>query len=385
MGSVGSLREVVDELVASSPSALAEADIVVDLHRQLTRLTAVMTEAMAAFEARGTWRDEGARSAAAMLSVRCRAPRSEVQCRLHLGRACRSLPAATAAWRAGDIGEPQVQLLARARNDRTTDKLDADEEMLVDQAGRLRFDQFRNVVAYWLQRADPDGTERGADDQRARRRLHLSRSLDGAWFGDFLLDPISGAAVSGRLRLIEHELFEADWRIATERVGHGDVTVNDLDRTPAQRRADALVEMARRSGTAPADGRRPKPLFTVLVDYPTFADRVCELADGTVVTTGSLVRWLDDAWVERVVFDGAHRVLDVGVARRLFEGGTRRAVQVRDRECFHPYCDRPADECQVDHIQPWAHDGPTTQANGRLACGPHNRGRHRRRPPQPDG
>ncbi len=27
----------------------------------------------------------------------------------------------------------------------------------------------------------------------------------------------------------------------------------------------SVVEMARRSGTAPADGRRPEPLFTVLV------------------------------------------------------------------------------------------------------------------------
>jgi len=46
--------------------------------------------------------------------------------------------------------------------------------------------------------------------------------------------------------------------------------------------------MARRSGTAPADGRRPEPLFTVLVGYEAFT-RICELANRTVVSPGSLI------------------------------------------------------------------------------------------------
>jgi hypothetical protein len=39
----------------------------------------------------------------------------------------------------------------------------------------------------------------------------------------------------------------------------------------AQRRHDALMEMAVRAMTAPADGKRPRPLVTVMVmvDYPT--------------------------------------------------------------------------------------------------------------------
>jgi len=121
------------------------------------------------------------------------------------------------------------------------------------------------------------------------------------------------------------------------------------------------------------------------VGYESFAGRICELADATVVTPGALVDWLDQAWIERVVFDGPSRVIDVGVARRLFSGATRTAVAVRDRQCFHAYCDIPADRCQLDHIQPWAAGGATDQGNGRLACGFHNRGRHRRPPdPPPD-
>ena len=62
--------------------------------------------------------------------------------------------------------------------------------------------------------------------------------------------------------------------------------------------------------------------------------------------------------------------------RRLFSGATRRAVEVRDRECFDPTGDVPADQCQIDHVRPWAEGGLTTQANGRPACAYHNR--HRR-------
>ena len=113
--------------------------------------------------------------------------------------------------------------------------------------------------------------------------------------------------------------------------------------------------------------------------YETLAGRICELANGTVLSPGSLVEWLDEAWAERVVFDGASRVIDVGVASRLFTGATRRAVQVRDRQCFHEYCEVPAEQCQIDHVQPWAAGGPTVAGNGRPACAFHNRNRHRRR------
>ena len=63
---------------------------------------------------------------------------------------------------------------------------------------------------------------------------------------------------------------------------------------------------------------------------------------------------------------------------RLFTGGTRRAIELRDRICTHPYCYEPAENCQADHIEPYAVGGPTTQENGRLLCGFHNRLRNQR-------
>ena len=188
-------------------------------------------------------------------------------------------------------------------------------------------------------------------------------------------DPISRTIVHDELSRIEGELFDQEWKEAKARLGR-DPHRDELARRPWQRRADAMVEMAIRSRTAPPGGRRPEPLFTVLVGYEMLSGPILELANGIVLTPGELVPYLDQAWIERVVFDSPSRVIDVGVARRLFTGATRRAVEVRDRYCFDPSCDIPAHLCQIDHIVPYSKGGPTIMSNGRPACGYHNRNRH---------
>lgn len=376
----GALVGVIDDLARLDPLALADGETIEALHRQLERLGAVTTRAVAGFDAGRSWEDSGARTASAWVSWRCHVPLASARRRVQLGRALRHMPAVEAAWVAGDIGVAQVGLLAGARTPATADYFERDEAMLVGQAGNLRYHHFVRALAYWCQRADPDGTEKSAAAQHEERSLRLSATFGGSWVLNGLFDPINGSIVAEVLKKIEDELFEADWANARERVGDG-VRASDLARTPTQRRADAMVEMARRAMAMPAGSRLPEPLFTVLVGYETFAGRICELAKATVVAPGSLVRWLDRAWVERVVFDGPSRVTDVGVRQRLFTGATRRAVELRDRQCFHDSCEAPAQDCEIDHVVPWSEGGPTTQANGRVACGFHNRERHKPRPP----
>lgn len=362
------LEAAIDGLGDADPASLADSDAIQALHRQLARLEALTARAVAAFDASQSWEADGARSAAMWLAVRCRLPQAACRRRVQSGRAMRSMPIVEAAWLAGDISGAQVEVLTAARTPVTAEVFARDEAVLVEQATSLRFRHFQRIVAYWRQLADPDGVETDAAAQFERRRLHLSQTFNGMWVLDGCFDPLSGAAVATALRRVEQELFDADRAEATHHDG-------DLTRTAAQRRADALVELAARAGAVPAGARRPEPLFTVLVGYETFAGRMCELADGTVVSPGSLARWLDQAWVERIVFDGPDRVTNVGARRRIFTGATRRAVQVRDRECFHEFCDMPAELAQVDHVQPYAAGGLTVTDNGRPACAYHNRTR----------
>lgn len=386
-GVFGSLCAAVDELAALDPGALSDGELgelLVGLARLQNRLDHEAARLTGVWDARRGWAADRARSGASWLAYRARMPHAVARRQVALGRCVREMPAADGAWAAGDIGAAHVSALSRARTPATAAVYERDEAVLVDKARTLRFDDFARVVAYWSQGADPDGVEDDARDVRAQRRVHLSRTFGGAWVGDLVLDPIAGTILHDTLHAIETELFAADWAAARDRLGR-EPTVHELARTPAQRRADALVEMATRARTAPRDGRRPAPLFTVLVGYETLAGRVCELAGATVLTPGSLVPWLDAALVERVVFDTPSRVIDVGAQRRLFDGATRRAVEVRDRgRCYHPDCDDTHD-LQVDHIQPWGAAGPTIQSNGRLACGHHNRARNGRSPPQGAG
>ena len=371
----------VAALAAVPAHDLADGDAVIRLHQLQAQIEAVTAGATAAFDASGDWANDRAKTAAAWVSARCRVRKEQADRTVRLGRAVRHMPQVEQAWRAGQIHGDHVRLLNTARTT-APEPFAEQEEALVDAAAQMRWHRFHRHIGYWRQRHDEDQAERDFAKLHDERRVHLSPGLWDQWVLDGLLDPIGGSIVATTLRHIEQELFQADRKDAKARLER-EPLLTELARTPAQRRHDALVEMARRAGTVPMGGRRPDPLFTVLVDHPTF-ERVCQLANGTVVTPGSLVPWLQDGWVQRVVFDGQSRVIDVGAQRRIFDGATRDAVEIRDQyECTDDLCDETGTHLQVDHIQPWAAGGPTIQDNGRLLCGHHNRWRHKRRPRGP--
>jgi hypothetical protein len=255
--------------------------------------------------------------------------------------------------------------------------------MLLDNLTTLRFIDAIRLVRYWQHAANDEVGAAPSSCRYDQRHFSAVRTIFDSVDLRGSLDVMGGTEFLSELHRLENDLFEADW--AHARGEHRlDATPDHLPRTSPQRRADALVEMARRSRALPEHAHLPRPLITVLTGYGAFS-KVCELADGTVITPGDVVRLLDHADIERIVFDGPARVIEVGARRRFFTGALRRAVEVRDRHCQHPSgCDVPAEECQIDHIVPYAQGGPTTQENGRCYCAVHNRqrvGSHHERPP----
>ena len=376
------LGVAIKELGQLDPEGLCDEelrDAVVELAKLRDAFTAAEARINRAFDVRRVYTADGARSAAAWLARTTRAPKTECGARLRLGRVCDELPVAAEAWAAGEIGAAHVRRLARARNRRTAELLRRDEPMLVDHARTLTFSDFERDVDYWFQHADPDGADEDEMERRSRRRLSLDETFTGTFSGHMLLDPVSGAIVSAELRRLEQQLFETDWKEAKQQVGRYPLP-HELARTPDQRRADALVEMAIRSATAPAGGKRPKPLFTLMLGAEKFS-HLCQLGTGQVVAPAAAVPWIDDAQLERILFDGTgERALKVS-RKRSFTDAMRRVLEVRDRQCGHEYCDVPAEQCEGDHITPYSAGGLTSQRNGRLLCDPHNRGRQKRPPP----
>jgi len=112
------------------------------------------------------------------------------------------------------------------------------------------------------------------------------------------------------------------------------------DRSPGQRRADALEE-------------------------------VCKLAlNTTELDTGERV---SATMLLPAVLGTAGQVLDLGRERRLFSGAIRRALMLRDGGCAFPACDRPARWCQGHHVVGWQDGGGTCLSNAVLLCGFHHR------------
>jgi hypothetical protein len=401
------LQGFLDEARELGPHAFADPESIAVLQRQQAQLDALVTASVACFDAARNWEPDGACSARAWLKAECRLSGRQAASQVRRGRHLRHLPETAEAFARGEITGDCVDVLIAADRGRTEEALLREEKKLVEQGCRLRHDQFVQYVNYWKQSVDQDGTDEDAEMRRTRRDVYLVQSFGGIWFGQMTLDPVSGTIVGDELDRLERLLFDAEWADARERLGR-EPAVSDLPRSPSQRRADALVEMATRSKSAPNDGRRPVPLFTVLVDYETLHGRISQLEDGTVMPPGSLLPWLPGADLERAGFKVGGRVeigapsklssltgaaleravftpmtrAEIPSSSRLYTGSTRRSIEVRDQTCTHPTCDVRASRCQVDHIQPYSVGGLTTQENGRLLCGRHNRMRNQRPPPQ---
>jgi hypothetical protein len=371
VGLVGAAADALQGLDRESLTGRELGELLVGLQRQKNRLLAGELGVVRAFERRGTWQVDGAKSAAGWLARKLRAPLPVMRRLTRLARRLPGLPATAQALAGGDISAEHAEALARVAGSprrAVRDAFDAEvERSYVGYAIDNEFEDFADSLRVWQDWVDQDGAEDQADSDHEARHLHLSETIRGNWVLNGQLDPVVGAEVAEALRRIDRELFEADW--ADAKAVHGeDTRLEHLARSPAQRRADALGEMARRASTAPKEGKRPRPLFVAHLGADSLK-RLCETALGTPITPGQLVPLITQADIERIVYAGESReVLDLGAKTRFFTGALRRAIQLRDRQCVEPGCRIPADQCEVDHDTPNSLGGPTNQFNGKCRC-----------------
>jgi hypothetical protein len=369
------LDRVIDAMLDVDPHELdADAlhDLVVSTNRAAARLAAARARHTTVWDTRRVWASNGTLSAAVRLGNECRISSESAAAEMRRARKLREMPATFDALARGEISVDHVDLLGRANYGVRAQFFADAEKLLVDACATMRYADAARAVGYWRQRADADGADGDADELVEARHLSASRTFDGSVYLQGLLDPIGGTVFLDELARLERMLYEAE------------KASGEIARTVRQRRADALVEMATRSASTPAGAQRPRPLYTILVGFETFAGRICQLDDETVIAPGQLVGGLCEADIERVVFDATGRPVEVSHRRR-FTGALRRAIQVRDRHCQHPSgCDVPSPRCDVDHIQPHSQGGDTSLDNGRLACPTHNRHPDKRDPPGPD-
>ena len=357
------LTEAVGKLLAvdwagCDPVALHE--LVVGLEAQRTRLAVAASDALHEWEHNGRWQRDGSLNAASALG---RDTRSDPQLRrrdLRRARFLHLMPHTRAAVLEGRLSLDAVDLMLRYATAARWHLFLEHEELLVAQFARASlFDDCRRLMQYWASLADD---LLALHRQRpASSTLYASRSKDS---GELRLDG-SLSAVDGEIVAAELDRLAKEIKLEDQAAG--------VQRTPAQRRAAALVRMASRSVNA--TGVSARPLFQVIIGDLT-ARRLCELASGIVVHPDDLAPFIDSAVMEAFLFEGSTVVISKS-NRRTFTGALRRAIQVRDRRCQHRSgCTTPASESDVDHRWPAARGGTTSQSNGRVECVPHNRLAH---------
>ncbi len=368
-------------------------EALVDLSRLRARLDAVEAAATGAFHRSQAWTVDGSKSSGAWLAYRTRSPKGDHDRCRHRSRTLQHLPVAEAAFEAGEITARHVDVLGWAQASRP-DQFAAAEAFLVSKAMELPWRSFRIALRHWVNIVDPAATNADRRDHTGQRHLHASRSLNGMGRIDGWLEPLAFETFNTALERIEQELFDDDWTHARQR--HGEqANVTHLARTPTQRRADALVEMAQRAATAPTNGKRPLPLVNIVCDWHTFQtelakltstdpqpvdDGTCRLLDGEPITPTDMFHQALLGEVRRIVFDNPGVTIDMGRKARLYTGNARHAILVHHQTCAHPTCDLPATKCEIDHIKPWLNGGQTTQTNGQPLCDHHNRWKARHGP-----
>ncbi|MCE1178232.1 MAG: DUF222 domain-containing protein [Micrococcales bacterium] len=150
-------------------------------------------------------------------------------------------------------------------------------------------------------------------------------------------------------------------------------------RPTERRRADALVEIARR-GAAFTDqvAGRKTATKTQLVLTMTLTDLIAGLGAGTTLATqtdGTLLapqtvrRLACEAGITPAVLGTRGQVLDLGLTARLFTPDQVKALWLRDRACAYPGCDGPAAWCDAHHLLHWPPAVPPTDQRRRATNG----------------
>ena len=300
----------------------------------------------------------------------------------------RVLPEIADALELGLISFDHAALLARLCVPRVEAIVVELQPRFIELALVERFDAWAHTVRGLISLADQDGPGPGPLGE-PQNRLRMTDGLDGALHLD--IDLYGAVAAKVRASLLKEG--ERQWRHQTRQPqpdtdpdGSAQSTNSDTGgdgesccepgETFAeypQRSlllADALVELIGKGLVARANGTTPVTDVTLIV--PASGPLEGWTPDGVRLQDGTVRHLLCNAIFTPVVVDNLGVPLDMGLGKRLFKPGQKRAIMVRDGGCGNPGCDVPWDWCEIHHVEHWKHGGPTDLPNGLPACSFHH-------------
>ncbi|RLP93253.1 HNH endonuclease signature motif containing protein [Micromonospora sp. CV4] len=375
LGVLAQADDAIDDCAATSIWALPDDELLASLdatHTVAQRLAAVQLGLVRELDARGLAVARGASSTAVWLRERLRLSGRSARELVQLAATVDAAPTAVReAMLTGAVtveqGRVVAETVATLPAEAGPEVAEKATQLLIGWADRFDPAILRRLGERVLTHVAPDladqaelaALERATERAEARRHVTLSEQQDGQVRLTGSLDTETASLLREAIDPLSAPTGEHD------------------DRSPGQRRADALGEICRlalRTGHLPdSGGDRPQLVVTVSLDALVNGVRAGTLETGAQLTPGAVRRLACDAAVLPAVLGGNNQVLDVGRQRRLFTGPLRRALVLRDGGCAFPGCDRPSRWCDGHHVRHWADGGATALGNAVLLCGHHHR------------
>ena len=210
----------IDSLAArdvyATPAA-ALVDEVVELHRQLARLQGQITRRVAALDHITAGRIEGHVTTAAWLRDACSTTHEYAADLVRTSRVLDARSACAAVLQAGSMSYVHARVVTSTLTDLPPDSRDTAEPILLEAAQQLDPGRLRSVGLRLRETINRDHVQRTANRDHARRRLHVSRTLDGMVILDGLLDAETGGVVLSALMPLSKPLNPDDTRTPAQR------------------------------------------------------------------------------------------------------------------------------------------------------------------------
>ena len=309
---------------------------------------------VAEFDRRQLYERWECQTCAKWLMWRCSLDSRAAHEKVRVARALEHLPLIAAAFERGELSYSKVRAITRVAHP-------AIEQGLLDTARSIHTAGLEQIVTGIRRARVLNNPERPENRPAGRRSVTFRHDDDGT------------VVMIARLPAEDHAVL----------ANALDQAMDDEPSTPiAQRRADALVEIAARSlANAPAvsTGSADRYQVVVHVDAAVLThddpNGECHLENGAAITAETARRLSCDSNLVRLYQDADGRPVALSAKTRVVPTAMRRALHARDRSCRFPGCTHRA-WLDAHHVHHWSDGGPTHLDNLLLLCRRHHRAVH---------
>src|ERR1700682_1774322 len=326
------------------------------------KLLVKSSEAGAAFAETDHYEEQGLCSPLHWMRLNLHLTGGAASDRIAVGQQLPNIPESHQSLLEGEIGYAHLAHIARTavaiEESGTNNQFD--EAPLLKKARELPVGRFIDFTYHVRHAGDPVGYAEGEAQKLEASSLTFKKGEGGMVWVRGVFDP-EGAAI---LRTAYEPL--------ARRNGKGD------DRRRDRRLADAAVELARHpldNGLVPQH-RSVRPHLNVVTTLETLKREAgapaADLEFSLPISAEAVERLARDCSVTRVLLGADSVVIDVGREKRVISPAQRKALNVRDKGCRWPGCDRSATWTDGHHIDHWNKGGPSDLPNLVLLCARHH-------------